>query len=270
MVVLGVGLDGDRWPVGEFFLLISTIVSCTVSRSCSTSRCQGRRAASSPQRIPVSIPTSSSTRCRSGIAARSVSNWAGVIVSRCAVTTFGRVVRSSPAQALHNTVRFLQVGAQAVKLENSRSVQPQVWPVVESGVPVMGHLGLTQQSVNTLSAATGRRAGAAGDQLIEDAIALQEVGASSLVLEVVPSDLAERVSRELTIPTIGIGAGTDAQVLVWTDLPDSPPVRGPSSSRSTDPRTVLADAARVYADEVRTGTYPPRPGARLHLTQVSG
>jgi 3-methyl-2-oxobutanoate hydroxymethyltransferase len=167
--------------------------------------------------------------------------------------------QESPAQALHNAVRFLQVGAQAVKLEGGRRVLPQVELLVESGVPVMGHLGLTPQSVNTFGGYRVQGRGEAGDQLLEDALALQGAGAFSVVLEVVPADLAERVSKELTIPTIGIGAGpgTDAQVLVWTDMAGLTPGNGPKFlKRYADLRTVLGDAARAYAGEVREGSYP--------------
>ena len=167
--------------------------------------------------------------------------------------------QESPAQALHNAVRFMQVGAQAVKLEGGRRVLHQVELLVESGVPVMGHLGLTPQSVNTLGGYRVQGRGAAGDQLLDDAVALQQAGAFALVLEVVPADLAERVSKELTIPTVGIGAGagTDAQVLVWTDMAGLTPGPGPKFLKKyADLRTVLGDAARAYADEVRSGSYP--------------
>lgn len=167
--------------------------------------------------------------------------------------------QESPAQALHNAVRFLQVGAGAVKLEGGRRVLPQVELLVESGVPVMGHLGLTPQSVNTLGGYRVQGRGEAGDRLVEDALALQAAGAFSVVLEVVPADLAERVTKELDIPTIGIGAGaaTDAQVLVWTDMAGLTPGPGPKFLKKyADLRTALGDAAKAYADEVRTGSYP--------------
>lgn len=167
--------------------------------------------------------------------------------------------QESPAQAVHNAVRFMQVGAQAVKLEGGRRVLPQVELLVDSGVPVMGHLGLTPQSVNTLGGYRVQGRGAAGDQLLEDALALQTAGAFAIVLEVVPADLAERVSKELAIPTVGIGAGagTDAQVLVWTDMAGLTPGKGPKFLKKyADLRTVLGDAARAYADEVRDGSYP--------------
>ena len=167
--------------------------------------------------------------------------------------------QESPQQALRNAVRFLQAGAQAVKLEGGARVVTQVSLLVESGVPVMGHLGLTPQSVNTLGGYRVQGRGGAGDQLLVDALALQEVGAFALVLEVVPSDLAERVTKELAIPTVGIGAGAgcDAQVLVWTDMAGLTPGPGPRFlKRYAELRSTLSDAARAYADDVRAGSYP--------------
>ena len=167
--------------------------------------------------------------------------------------------QESPQQALRSAVRFLQAGAQAVKLEGGARVVAQVSLLVESGVPVMGHLGLTPQSVNTLGGYRVQGRGGAGDQLLVDALALQEAGAFALVLEVVPSDLAERVTKELAIPTVGIGAGAgcDAQVLVWTDMAGLTPGPGPKFlKRYAELRTTLSDAARAYSDDVRAGSYP--------------
>ena len=167
--------------------------------------------------------------------------------------------QESPQQALRSAVRFLQAGAQAVKLEGGARVVAQVSLLVESGVPVMGHLGLTPQSVNTLGGYRVQGRGGAGDQLLADALALQEAGAFALVLEVVPSDLAERVTKELTIPIVGIGAGAgcDAQVLVWTDMAGLTPGPGPKFlKRYAELRTTLSDASRAYADDVRAGSYP--------------
>ena len=167
--------------------------------------------------------------------------------------------QESPTQAVHNAVRFMQVGAQAVKLEGGRQVIPHVEQLVTSGIPVMGHLGLTPQSVNTLGGYRVQGRGESGDRLLEDALALQDAGAFAIVLEVVPADLAERVSKELVIPTVGIGAGsgTDAQVLVWTDMAGLTPGPGPKFLKKyADLRTVLGDAARAYAEEVRSGAYP--------------
>jgi 3-methyl-2-oxobutanoate hydroxymethyltransferase len=167
--------------------------------------------------------------------------------------------QASPAQALETAVRFLREGAQAVKLEGGRRVLPQVSLLVESGVPVMGHLGLTPQSVNTLGGYRVQGRGDDGDRLIEDALALQEAGAFAVVLEVVPADLAERVSKELVIPTVGIGAGagTDAQVLVWTDMAGLTPGPGPKFlKRYADLRGILQAAVTEYAEDVRSGAYP--------------
>jgi 3-methyl-2-oxobutanoate hydroxymethyltransferase len=167
--------------------------------------------------------------------------------------------QASAEQALATSVRFLQeAGAQAVKLEGGRRVLPQVDLLVSSGVPVMAHVGLTPQS----ELVTGLRVqgrGEAGDELLADALALQDAGAFAVVLEAVPAELAERVTAALDIPTIGIGAGpgTDAQVLVWTDLAGLTPGPGPKFvKRYADLRTVLTDAVTAYADDVREGRYP--------------
>jgi 3-methyl-2-oxobutanoate hydroxymethyltransferase len=167
--------------------------------------------------------------------------------------------QASPQQAFDSAVRFMREGAQAVKLEGGRRVLPQVELLVESGIPVMGHIGLTPQSVNTLGGYRVQGRGDAGDQLLKDAVALERAGAFALVLEVVPSELAERITQELTIPTIGIGAGpgTDAQVLVWTDMAGLTPGAGPKFLKKyADLRTILTDAVSAYTDDVREGRYP--------------
>jgi len=167
--------------------------------------------------------------------------------------------QESPAQALRTAVRFLQSGAQAVKLEGGARVVPAVELLVTSGVPVMAHLGLTPQSVNVLGGYRVQGRGDAGEQLVSDALALQAAGAFAVVLEVVPGELAELVTKELLIPTVGIGAGPscDAQVLVWTDMAGLTPGPGPKFlKRYADLRGVLSGAASAYADDVREGRYP--------------
>jgi 3-methyl-2-oxobutanoate hydroxymethyltransferase len=168
--------------------------------------------------------------------------------------------QASPAQALDSALRLLKDGgAQAVKLEGGRRVVPQVELLAGAGVAVMGHIGLTPQSVHALGGYRVQGRGEAGDRLVEDALALQEAGAFAIVLEVVPAELAARVTKELRIPTVGIGGGpaTDAQVLVWTDMAGLTPGAGPKFlKRYADLRGTLLDAARTYADEVRTGVYP--------------
>ncbi len=130
--------------------------------------------------------------------------------------------QSGPEQAMGAAVRLLKEGgAQSVKLEGGRSVAPTVKRLVESGIPVMGHLGLTPQSVHQLG---GHRAQAQDDasaeKLLEDALALQQAGVWGIVLEMIPAELGRRASDALQIPVIGIGAGPfcDGQVQVWHDL----------------------------------------------------
>ena len=174
--------------------------------------------------------------------------------------------QASPEQAFATAVRFLQhAGAQAVKLEGGRRVVPQVELLVSAGIPVMGHVGLTPQS----ELVTGLRVqgrGEAGEVLLADALALQAAGAFAMVLEAVPAELAERVTKELAIPTIGIGAGAgcDAQVLVWTDMAGLT-AGAPLTfvKRYADLRGVLTEAARTYAEDVREGRFPgPEHGFR--------
>jgi len=166
-----------------------------------------------------------------------------------------------PEVALQNAVRHLKEGgAQAVKLEGGHRVLPQVRAMTAAGVPVMGHLGLTPQSVNTLGGVRrvqGR--GTAGDQLLADARALQDAGAFAVVLESVPADLGRRVSAALRIPTVGIGAGPycDAQILVWQDMAGLTTGRLPRFvKRYASLRETLLDATRRFTDDVSGGRYP--------------
>jgi len=167
--------------------------------------------------------------------------------------------QGSPEQALDTAVRFLKEGgAHAVKLEGGRRVAPQVELLVSAGAPVMGHVGLTPQS----ELVTGLRVqgrGDAADALLADALALQKAGAFAVVLEAVPAVLAERVTKELVIPTIGIGAGAgcDAQVLVWTDMAGLTPGKPLTFVKQyADLRGVLGEATRAYVDDVREGRFP--------------
>jgi 3-methyl-2-oxobutanoate hydroxymethyltransferase len=168
--------------------------------------------------------------------------------------------QGSPQQALETAARFMkEAGVQAVKLEGGARVLPQVEALVAAGIPVMAHLGLTPQSVNQLGGYRVQGRGEDGEILMQDAKAMEAAGAFAIVLEVVPSDLAERVTRSLSIPTIGIGAGasTDAQVLVWQDMAGLTPGRPAKFvKRYADLGGVLADAVREWAGEVVAGTYP--------------
>nr|WP_234357121.1 3-methyl-2-oxobutanoate hydroxymethyltransferase [Streptomyces sp. NBRC 110028] len=168
--------------------------------------------------------------------------------------------QNSVTQALTSATRFLQEGgAQAVKLEGGARVVDQVSALVEAGIPVMGHLGLTPQSVHALGGYRVQGRAEAGEQLLADAKALAAAGAFALVLEVVPSDLARRVTAEVDIPTIGIGAGADcdAQVLVWQDLAGLTPEPAPKFvKRYADMRSQLAAAVGEFIDDVAAGGYP--------------
>ncbi|GAA2632523.1 3-methyl-2-oxobutanoate hydroxymethyltransferase [Streptomyces axinellae] len=168
--------------------------------------------------------------------------------------------QDSVTTALTNATRFLQEGgAQAVKLEGGARVVDQVSALVEAGIPVMGHLGLTPQSVHALGGYRVQGRAEAGEQLLADAKALAAAGAFALVLEVVPSDLARRVTAEVDIPTIGIGAGADcdAQVLVWQDLAGLTPAPAPKFvKRYADMRSQLAESVGEFIDDVAAGRYP--------------
>ncbi len=168
--------------------------------------------------------------------------------------------QASPQQALASALRLVKEGgAQAVKLEGGRRVAAQVELLAAAGMAVMGHIGLTPQSVHGIGGYRVQGRGDKGDELLADAMALQQAGAFAVVLELVPAELAARVSQELLIPTIGIGAGAgcDAQVLVWTDMAGLNAGPGPRFvKRYADLRGTLAAAAAQYAADVRDGRYP--------------
>lgn len=170
--------------------------------------------------------------------------------------------RSSPEQALTTATRFLKDGgAQAVKVEGGEEIESHVRLLVQSGIPVMGHIGLTPQSINTLGGYRVQGRGEAGQQLVRDAHALARAGAFAMVLEVVPADLAKKLSHDLPVPTVGIGAGVecDAQVLVWQDMAGFAPDGARSAKfvkRYAALGADLADAAARFSAEVRAATYP--------------
>ena len=169
--------------------------------------------------------------------------------------------QASASEAVHNAGRLIQQGgAASVKLEGGHAVAETVARLVEAGIPVMGHLGLLPQHVHELS---GFRMQAKcqedADRLIEDARELQQAGAFSLVLESIPSEVAQAVTEELSIPTIGIGAGPycDGQVLVSYDafgLNDESVPRFAKQYASLG--EYMVEAAREYAEDVRRGRFP--------------
>lgn len=168
--------------------------------------------------------------------------------------------QSSPEQALETATRFLkEAGAHGVKLEGGRRVAAQVEALVAAGIPVMAHLGLTPQSVHAFGGHRVQGRGDAGEDLLTDAKALEAAGAFAVVLEAVPAELAGRITAELSIPTVGIGAGPDcdAQVLVWPDMAGL--TTGPIPKfvkRYADLAGTLGTAARSFADDVVGGRYP--------------
>ena len=145
-------------------------------------------------------------------------------------------------------------GAQAVKLEGGVRVAPQIKLLHDAGIPVMAHIGFTPQSEHALGGYRVQGRGAGAEQLLADAHAVQEAGAFAVVLEMVPAEIAGQVTKELAIPTIGIGAGVDcdAQVLVWPDMAGLNGGRVPKFVKKyADLRGELLRAAREYADDVR-------------------
>jgi 3-methyl-2-oxobutanoate hydroxymethyltransferase len=169
--------------------------------------------------------------------------------------------QAGPQAALASAVRQLKEGgAQAVKLEGGQRVLSAVRVLTEAGIPVMGHLGLTPQSVHALGGVRrvqGR--GDAGETLLADARALEDAGAFAVVLESVPAELARRVTEALRIPTVGIGAGPhcDAQILVWQDMAGLTTGRLPRFVKQyAGLHDTLLDAAGRYAADVAAGRYP--------------
>jgi 3-methyl-2-oxobutanoate hydroxymethyltransferase len=168
--------------------------------------------------------------------------------------------QEGPVQALRSATRLVkEAGVQAVKLEGGERSHEQIRLLVESGIPVMAHIGLTPQSVNAMGYRVQGRGEEAAQQLLRDAKAVQDAGAFAVVLELVPAELAAEVTRVLHIPTVGIGAGaeTDAQVLVWTDMLGLTGGRVPKFVKQyADLRAVMGNAAKAFAEDVVGGTFP--------------
>jgi 3-methyl-2-oxobutanoate hydroxymethyltransferase len=165
-----------------------------------------------------------------------------------------------PTQALRTAVRFMKEGGcHAVKLEGGRACAAQIAAITAAGIPVMAHIGFTPQREHTLGGYRVQGRGDAAEDVYADAQAVAEAGAFAMVLEMVPGELAKRITHDIGIPTVGIGAGpdTDAQVLVWQDMAGLR--SGPMPrfvKRFGDLHAALADATTSYLDEVRTGQFP--------------
>jgi 3-methyl-2-oxobutanoate hydroxymethyltransferase len=163
-------------------------------------------------------------------------------------------------QALRSAGRMLQeAGAHAVKLEGGAPVAPIVRRLVDSGIPVMGHIGYTPQSEHQLGRRVQGRQAEGARRLIEDALAIEQAGAFAIVLELVPAQLARAISGRLRVPTIGIGAGAgcDGQVQIWHDLLGSYTDFVPRHARRyANLAEVTAEALQSYAADVRAGAFP--------------
>ncbi|CAB4533168.1 MAG: 3-methyl-2-oxobutanoate hydroxymethyltransferase [Actinobacteria bacterium] len=164
-----------------------------------------------------------------------------------------------PELALANGIRFFkEAKAHAVKLEGGKKVLPQIQALIAAGIPVMGHLGLTPQSVHALGGFKVQGRGADARRIIEDALAIEAAGVFAVVLELVPEELAAEITAKLSIPVIGIGAGNkcDAQVLVWTDLMGMTQGAPKLAKAYRNLRVEMIAAATEWADDVGTGKFP--------------
>jgi len=166
----------------------------------------------------------------------------------------------SPAQALESAGKMMKEGAfESVKLEGGEDVAEQVHRIVRAGIPVVGHVGLTPQSVHALGGFKVQGRGSDQDRILADALALDEAGAFAIVLEAIPPDVAAAVTARVRVPTIGIGAGSscDGQVLVCTDLLGMARGHAPKfTKRFAEVGDAIVGAMRAYADEVRAGAFP--------------
>lgn len=167
---------------------------------------------------------------------------------------------NGPDEALRTAIRFMkETGAQAVKLEGGVRSAKQIKRVVRAGIPVMAHVGFTPQSEHGLGGHIIQGRGDDADKLLEDAHAVADAGAFAVVLEMVPSAIADRVTDELSIPTISVGAGPncDGQLLVWSDWAGMPRGRIPRFVKQyAQIGETLLEAAKSFREEVESGIYP--------------
>ncbi len=165
----------------------------------------------------------------------------------------------SPEDGVRSAIRFVKEGgAAAVKLEGGRRVRETIARIVDTEIPVMGHVGLTPQSIHTMGGYRVQGRGSARDAVIEDALAVQEAGAFAVVLEGMPAELAQQITAQLAIPTIGIGAGAacDGQVLVLHDLLGLGDWTPSFAKRYANLGQLASQAARAFADDVRHRKFP--------------
>ncbi|MGA1670124.1 MAG: 3-methyl-2-oxobutanoate hydroxymethyltransferase [Candidatus Nanopelagicaceae bacterium] len=171
---------------------------------------------------------------------------------------FGSYERSDD-QALENAIRFLkEAGVHGIKLEGGVRVRSQVEALTRAGIAVMGHIGLTPQSVNALGGYRVQGRGEKAQGIIDDALSLQDAGAFSVVLEMVPAELAAEITSTLSIPTIGIGAGPscDGQILVWTDLLGLTAKPPRFTAQYLDLRSLMNAAVTSWREDIASGAFP--------------
>lgn len=168
--------------------------------------------------------------------------------------------QGSPEQAFHTAVRFMKEGgAHSVKLEGGFPMLGQVRLLTDAGIPVMAHIGFTPQAEHNLGGYRVQGRGDAGDRVVEEALAMEEAGAFAVLMEMVPGEVAQRVTAAVSVPTIGIGAGVhcDGQVLVWQDAFGLRTGRMAKFVKQyADLHQVLGEAAAAYRADVRAGTFP--------------
>ncbi|HSJ92225.1 MAG TPA: 3-methyl-2-oxobutanoate hydroxymethyltransferase [Ilumatobacter sp.] len=167
---------------------------------------------------------------------------------------------NGPDEALASAIRFMkETGAHAVKLEGGVRSAKQIKRIVRAGIPVMAHIGFTPQSEHGLGGHIIQGRGEGAMQLLEDAHAVEDAGAFAVVLEMVPSEVAGQVTKELEIPTISVGAGPhcDGQLLVWSDWAGFTRGRIPRFVKQyAQIGEILLEAARQYREDVESGVYP--------------
>jgi 3-methyl-2-oxobutanoate hydroxymethyltransferase len=170
--------------------------------------------------------------------------------------------QESPGQAMHSAGRILkETGAQAVKLEGGYPIMAEtVERLVHAGIPVLGHVGLTPQSVHQLGYRQQGKSREAGERILAEAIALEQAGAFGIVLEHIPAALAAEITQKLTIPTIGIGAGAhcDGQVLVTTDVLGLSQRQPPFAKAYVNLQQIISQAVQDFSSEVREGKFPEK------------
>ncbi|MCI1642536.1 MAG: 3-methyl-2-oxobutanoate hydroxymethyltransferase [Actinomyces sp.] len=173
---------------------------------------------------------------------------------------------ASPEQAFASAVRLMRAGAHAVKLEGGAPRAAAVRLLTDGGIPVVGHLGYTPQSENTIGGPRLRGRGDQAQPMLDDARALEEAGAVAVVLEMVPADVAAQVTRALSVPTIGIGAGpdTDGQVLVWADMAGMTAWTPSFVRRFGELGEDLRRAASSYVRAVSEGAFPAEENFHRH------